>query len=254
MNRVFVFLILSFLFFGCDNKDKKISLKIVFDHKVGDKDLTLNNYNFSNSLGYNYKVTTLRYFTSDFKLYNTNSSILEIDTFHYRDVDSLHSKTTELLFKDIVWPGTYNGFSLTQGLKEKYNRPISVTESHSLPNVEDYNDMYWPWQEEGQYHYMKFEGWYKNGNSENAFKLHTGPTLGSQYYFEVPKISFPIVQVEEGDTLIIHLQMDLSKWIDGKQVYDFYKYGSGIMKNPEAQTLLKANGPSVYSISKVEIK
>ena len=114
--------------------------------------------------------------------------------------------------------------------------------------------MYWPWQEQGQYHYMKYEGYYVSGQDTFAFKLHSGPTEGNQNYIAIDKLNFQPIEVKSGDTLVIELFMDLDKWVNSDITYDFKKYGSGIMKNQDAQDILKTNGKNVYSVGNAFIK
>lgn len=248
---VIIMLVVSL--FGCKNTQKDYaSLKIVFDHKIADDDFVLGDFKYDANAGYKYKITTLRYFTSNFKLFKTDDSFVLSDTFHYREVGKKYEYTRELIF-DKFPIGEYNGISFTHGLDLKYNKSIKGTEASSLPNnIDEYNDMYWPWQEDGQYHYMKYEGAYIKENDTLSFKLHTGPTGGEHNYVEIDKISFEKKNILKGDTLVINLSMDLNQWIENPIVYDFNKYGKGIMKVQEAQDILKKNGKTVYSIVSVK--
>ena len=242
--------------YGCNgddnDKDNKATLKIVFDHSVKNDNLEFYKFKYPAKAGYTYKVVTLRYFTSEYKLYNDDGGRVDLDTFHYREGDIEHEYTRNLIIKDIP-AGTYDGIAFIHGLSEKYNTPISSDQAHSLPNVEEYLDMYWPWQEDGQYHYMKYEGEYIRNDDTLSFKLHTGPTNGNQNYINIDKLAFNAVHVEPGDTLSVTLNLDLNEWIENPVTYDFHKFGKGIMKNQEAQDILKKNGKTAYSVKKVEI-
>ena len=248
-----VFVILLCSISSCNNTNKDYaSLKIVFDHKIADKDFILGEFNYESKSGYKYKTTTLRYFTSDFKLFKSDNSFVQSDTFHYRELGDKYNYTRELVIDNFPI-GEYNGISFLHGLDLDYNKSIKGTEASSLPNtVDEYNDMYWPWQEDGQYHYMKYEGAYIKENDTLSFKLHTGPTNGEQNFVKIDKISFENKNILKGDTLVIHLSMDLNEWIEGPITYDFNKFGKGIMKVQEAQDILKKNGKSVYSIVSVK--
>lgn len=249
------FCILVFSISSCNNAKKDYgSLKIVFDHKIGDKDFVLGKFIYNSKSGYKYETTTLRYFTSNFKLFKTDKSFIEYDTFHYREVGDKYKYTRELVF-DKFPVGKYNGISFIHGLDSQYNKPIKGNEASSLPNnVDEYNDMYWPWQKDGQYHYMKYEGAYIKGGDTLSFKLHTGPTNGEQNFIEIDKIPFKERNILKGDTLVIHLSMDLNQWIEDPITYDFNKFGKGIMNVQEAQDILKKNGKNVYSVVSVSVK
>lgn len=228
-------------------------IKIILDHKVGDQEFKMNEMIYKSKAGYPYDIRTLRYFLSELAFYIDTTVALKVDTFHYVEASDAYLHTRTLVLSNIP-AGKYNGISFIHGLDDTYNRPIGGMDPHSLPNdVNEYLDMYWPWQEDGQYHYMKYEGFYVSGKDTLSFKLHTGPTGGKENFVETDKIGFEPMDLKTGDTLQIKLVMDMSKWIDGGIIYDFNKFGKGIMKNQEAQDILKTNGKSVYSIDKVEI-
>lgn len=237
-----------------DLNNKTATLKVVFSHKVGDQAFKMNEMIYKSKAGYSYDIRTLRYFLSEFGLYVDTSEALKIDTFHYIEATEKYKNTHTLTLSNIP-EGTYDGFFFTMGLGDLFNRPIGGLDPHSLPNdVNEYLDMYWPWQEDGQYHYMKYEGFYVAGKDTLSFKLHTGPTNGNKNYFKPEKLSFDPVSLQAGDTLILNLTMDMAKWIDGAIVYDFNKFGKGIMKNQEAQNILKSNGSKVFALVKTELK
>ncbi len=256
---ILIILISIFSFVGCTKDEDKTEtggIMIIFDNSVKDVPLEYGKFIYDCEAGYKYKVTTLRYFTSMFKLYNTDGNSVNLDTFHYRDADSDYEYTHSLVINNVP-VGTYNGLSFIHGLDDTYNKPIIGSEPHSLPNKDEYLDMYWPWQEDGQYHYMKYEGAYEFENADSmellSFKLHTGPTSGNDNYINIDKISFDDIELTEGKMLEIHLNLDLNQWLENPIVYDFNVFGKGIMRNQDAQDILKANGKSVYSIKKVEL-
>lgn len=243
---------------GINSKENKTNntatLKLIFNHKVGDQPFKMNEMIYKSKAGYPYDIRTLRYFLSEFGLYVDTTEALKIDTFHYIEATEKYKNTQTLTLTNIP-EGTYDGFSFTMGLGDLFNHPIGGLDPHSLPNdVNEYLDMYWPWQEEGQYHYMKYEGFYVAGKDTLSFKLHTGPSNGNKNFFKLEKLSFHPVKLQAGDTLILNLTMDMSKWIDGSVIYDFNKFGKGIMKNQDAQNILKSNGPEVFTLDNTELK
>jgi hypothetical protein len=227
-------------------------IKINIDHKVGEQEFKMNEMIYKSKAGYPYNIKTLRYFLSEFAFFIDSSEALKIDTFHYVEATDAYKHTRTLILNNIP-AGNYNGMSFTHGLDDTFNRPIGGMDPHSLPNQNEYLDMYWPWQEDGQYHYMKYEGFYIAGKDTLSFKLHTGPTNGNANFIKTDKIAFTPVELKSGDTLNINLVLDMSKWIDGDIIYDFNKFGKGIMKNQEAQSILKTNGKSIFSIPKTEL-
>ncbi len=248
-----ILILFSLLNSGCNKAKKETGvLKLVFDQKVKDKDFEFYKFEYKAKAGYPYEIITLRYFNSDFDLYKNDNSVVKLDTFHYREADKAHEYTKEMTLE--IPTGTYNGISFIHGLSDKYNKPIKGTEAHSLPNtVDEYLDMYWPWQEDGQYHYMKYEGAYAKDGDTLSFKLHMGPTNGNKNYITIDKIPFKSTTVNAGDTMVVTLVLDLNEFIENPVIYDFNKFGKGIMKVQEAQDILKKNGKNAYSVKKVEI-
>ena len=74
--------------------------------------------------------------------------------------------------------------------------------------------------------------------------------MGNQNYFnvELPVTSFSI----DDNTWGIYLDMDLNEWLENPNTWDFEEFGPMIMMNQAAQTVLKANGASVFSVGRVE--
>lgn len=228
------------------------SVKITFDHKVGDQEFKMYEMIYESKAGRPYDIRTLRYFVSMFAFHGEDGNVFSTDTFHYIEeagVTYLHTKTMHIN----IPPGKYNAMSFLHGLDDTYNKPISSSDPRSLPsNVDEYNDMYWPWLEMGQYHFMKYEGFYKLDEDIKAFKLHTGPTDNNENFINFKK-EFDPVEINPGDTLNVGLLMDLAKWIDGEIIYDFADFQHGIMDKQEAQEILKTNGKNVFSIKNVSL-
>lgn len=255
-NKLFIaFTAIVLLASSCTRDTKEAetaTVKITFDHKVGDQEFKMYEMIYESKAGRPYDIRTLRYFVSMFAFHGEDGNVFNTDTFHYVEeagVTYLHTKTMHLN----IPPGKYNAISFIHGFDDTYNSPITSSDPRSLPaNVDEYNDMYWPWLEMGQYHFMKYEGFYKVGEEIKAFKLHTGPTDNNENYINVMR-EFDPVEINPGDTLNIGLMMDLAEWIDGEIIYDFAEYTLGIMDKQEPQDILKANGKNVYSINSVSL-
>lgn len=253
MKKIIFYIFITVNFIHCSKNEYSSSLKIIFEHNVDGKDLEFNLFQYIDSLGNSYKIDSLMYFTSNFKIYRDNSYTEEIDTFYFTDISNTSAKRNTLVLKDLLVPGDYSNFSFVHGLTSQYNSAIaSDTTKRSLPII--YKKMYWNNFKEGQYHYMKLEGIYNDNNQNKAFYIHSGPSGGNSYYFETPKFTFPSVHVSDGDTLVIHIQMDVAKWWKGKELYNYSNYSADITENSSAQDILKKNGSTVYKVSKVEVK
>ncbi len=80
-----------------EDKGKTGDIMIIFDAGVKDAPLEYGKFIYDCEAGYKYKVTTLRYFTSMFRLYNTDGNSVNLDTFHYRDTDSDYEYTHTIM-------------------------------------------------------------------------------------------------------------------------------------------------------------
>jgi hypothetical protein len=104
----------------------------------------------------------------------------------------------------------------------------------------------------GGYHYMQINGKFlnKEGIIQNM-NIHTG--IGQeddkiiQNYFT---ITLPVnMNINEDKLLnIIPLNMEIQRWFDTPNLYNFDDFGTGIMQNQEAQKLLKENGGNVFDV------
>jgi hypothetical protein len=52
--------------------------------------------------------------------------------------------------------------------------------------------------------------------------------------------------VEEDDDTYLEMQMNVSQWFKDPYVYDHNFFGSSIMQNQNAQSIIKANGRDVF--------
>ena len=142
----------------------------------------------------------------------------------------------------------YVQLNFTFGLDE------NVNVDGGLPNTLTNINMEWPIPGDQGYHYMKFEGKYDSFNSGviKNFNLHTGATKGNQNYINISLPLNDLVLVDEDWD--IHVMLDLNEWMQNPITYDFEVFGPMIMANQDAQDILKANGPSVFSIESIEKK
>ena len=139
--------------------------------------------------------------------------------------------------------GTYESIGLTFGIDSNMN----VTDT--LTSVEEVA-MAWPEMNGGGYHYMKLEGTYDSLGVDGVTKnyaIHTGGIMGNPHDFSVVFDNSAFTINEDGLDLII--TMDINEWYTDPNNYDFEEHGHMIMMNMAAQMELRANGPSVFSVS-----
>lgn len=252
---VFCFLIL----FSCKHKDPDIDPPVVstgkivfkFVHNVDAQPIVVDTFKYTNAAGNLYQISELQYFISDIKLNKADGGIVTIDGsdwIHYVDTD-IPSTSTWNVSKNIT-ACSYNSITFTFGINDSKNI------SNMFPNPPE-RDMFWPDYLGGGYHYMKFNGKYKDtANLTKTFNYHLGrgqvyDTLGNitgfianEFEVTLPASSFTLLKDE---TKEIQIVMNIEFWFK-PHIFDFYVIGGSIMQNQQAMLLGKLNGPGVFSI------
>jgi len=213
---------------------------IQFDHVVDGAALAMNTGTYTNAMGNSYSVSKLEYVMSDFTLSRSDGDF-EMTGQHYRDATDA---TTATLTLSDVPAGQYTTLTFVFGV------PASVNTTGSLPDL-DAAGMAWPAMMGGGYHYMRNEGAYTpTGGGTANFTTHTGPTMGADYTFTVTLTLPSALTLDDGESYTVNVEMDVNEWYTAPNDWDFNDYGL-IMGNADAQTLLRANGASVWSAASV---
>jgi uncharacterized protein (DUF2237 family) len=235
------FLVATLACIGCgsdaDDADQG-TITIDLDHTIAGAELEPETIAYSNAAGNEYGVTRLEYILSDIYLEKKDGTRSLVAAQHYRN--AFDSGTRSLSAQ--VDGGNYSALVFTFGIDGERNL------TGSLPNSAVYNNMAWPVPMGGGYHYMRFEGLYSNGDEVASFLTHTGPSGGNDYSID---IALPLTLTIDGDEWALTVLMDLNQWYETPITYDLN--GSGpIMGKPDIQAILQTNGPSVFSLGKVD--
>lgn len=235
-------LLLAFCFAGCkkDAKEKEqegshVELKMA--HYVGGTPLETNKPQYENEAGNTFSVTKLQYFLSNIYLESEDGKKELLMDHWYLDVSDAGSLSGKSVVK--VPFGDYKAVHFIFGFQKGDN----VT--GMFPNPPE-NNMEWPDFMGGGYHYMKMEGKFETVDGESsAYATHLGPTDGKDFSFAVAlPIALQADEVEE----VLALGMDLAKWYNGPNIYDFNAIQGGIMGNDSVQGVLSENGQDVFSV------
>ena len=223
---------------GCGDGggDEMGRVAIRFEHEVDGDVLELETGSYANAAGNRYSVTRLEYIITEISLAGDDGGSADIASHHYLNESCGGSKR---LSADVPG-GSYSALRFRFGIGEEGN----VT--GGLPNRTAYNNMAWPDNMGGGYHYMRLEGLYDDGGQAASFLSHTGPTAGKDFSFFV---ELPIaLEVDAGDWEIA-VAMNVNNWFDDP-VYDFTGTGM-IMGNADAQVLHRDNGANLFTVSGV---
>ncbi len=208
-----------------------------FIHLNNNEALELDNIKYTNAVGQNYSIKTVKYFVSKVTFHKTDGSNFVSSNIHY--VDIRNSETLSLEITEKIPYGSYSSISFVYGLVPEDN--ITGSLGLELDRL-----MEWPAPMGGGYHYMKLEGEYLDGNMSNFFNFHAGSLAGEPYeiHIDLPNSAFEINE----NSLNIDLVMEINSWFQNPTDWDFAYWGSGIMGNPDAQATVQKNGADVFSI------
>lgn len=224
-----------------EETSKTGQVNLTFNQKVGSEDLEFDTIKYTNAFGHDYEVRTLKYFLSNVTFMKSDGSKKVIEGPIYVNAEDASTLNYDGAINLPV--GTYSSVSVTFGLDSNLN----VTDT--LTSVEE-TAMAWPEMNGGGYHYMKLEGTYdslgKAAVNKN-YAIHTGGIMGNSHDFTVVFENSEFSINENG--LNLELTMDINEWFTNPNDYDFSEHGHMIMMNMAAQMELRANGPSVLSIS-----
>ncbi|WP_439130170.1 MbnP family protein [Polaribacter sp.] len=109
----------------------------------------------------------------------------------------------------------------------------------------------------GGYHYMQFDGKYKDANNADAnFNYHAiraADRTKSNPWENLPDTSFEFDLGTfnfENDTTI-EIKMNIAEWFKNPNTWNLNELNTVLMPNSEAQKLISANGKSVFSVGDV---
>ena len=236
IQTLFITSLIIMTFSSCE-KPNQTDLTINFTHTVDAEELTTNSMIYSNSVGENYDVRTLKYLISNITLHAENGNEIILSDIHFIDI----SEVATFSFTVEDFPNNnYTSISYKMGLDTSKNtNNLHINESY-------HSAMAWPETNGGGYHYMKLEGAYNNDST--FYNTHTGGTMGGDYSFNnVDNISLTIND-DLGD-VSININMEINNWYNSPNQIDFSSYGMGIMMNMMMQMDIKTNGVTdVFSV------
>ena len=256
-------LVAGLLLVSCKNGDDPNAadgtgkMVLNFEHYADGNPLIFDVMEYTNAAENQYEVTEIQYFISDITLNKFDGSkiLLDAESFaHY--IDSNLPETKNWYLTDAIPDGTYTSITMTFGIKGEKNKPYMFTDPPE-------SDMLWPSNlggDQGGYHYMKLNGfWLNTAGQREPFNFHLGVgqehdanntiTGFVQNWFETTMpASFT---VKDNETKSITIRMNVEKWWDQPNVFDFNTIGGKIMQNQQAMHMGIENGKSVFAVSQI---
>lgn len=108
----------------------------------------------------------------------------------------------------------------------------------------------------GGYHYMQFDGKYKDTNNADAnFNYHAiraaDITAPDNLILQDTSIDIDLGNVEISDNTTIEIQMNVAEWFKNPNTWNLNELNTVLMPNFDAQILMNANGQSVFSLGEI---
>jgi len=233
--------IIAFLLSSCSNTDENISITLKFTQNWNAEPVTnqdFNEFKFTTENGTKVSVERLRYLVSNISIIgDINHSLIDVGE---------NSET--LLTINNLTPGSYKlkfvfGFQdadNTDGIYQDLN-----TASFNVPGMLG-----------GGYHYMQFDGKYKNtSNQDSNFNYHTIRAVDrtNPANLILEDTSF---EVDLGTVIIINnaeieIKMNIAEWFKNPNTWDLNELNTVLMPNFEAQKMMSENGRSVFSLGDI---
>ncbi len=229
--------------FGSDDPEPG-TVQIELSSHIGGQPLVLNQTSYMSPVGHDFSVTLVEYILTNVALRDENGNLVRLADVHYCNEENPDTH----VFGGVEVPaGKYTSLTFTFGVSGQENV------FGNLANTTDFDNMMWPMMmpmgdgATERYHYMRFEGRY---GVDGAFRIHVGPSGGSDFSFDV---EVPLEVDLDGEDWNLGLVMNLDQWLTEPNDWDFADY-SMIMGNQAAQSLIQANGASVFTLGHANVR
>lgn len=247
MKKIALLLILAIALVSCNNDDDTpanvvISINLSQNWDGTNISLTdIGNTEFTNENGEDLKIIRLRYLISKVTLYNSFGDAIELEGYNLFD---LSDENTLVFTENAVFPpGTYTRITFVYGFNEEDN----ITEEYPDLNIATWG---WPGMLGGGYHFMQFDGTYKDANDEpQPFNFHNGTARVSEGVFEQNFITVDIDDLSINSNSTIDIKMNLAEWFKNPNTWDLNQMNTALMGNYDAQIMMNENGQNVFSVA-----
>ena len=233
---------------SCEKDEvKPVSAKFTFEHDINGSPLQRGVMDYTNKAGNIYQVDELQYFISEITLKTADGQLIPItsdSSIHYIDLDIPSTLTWS---PSVLIPVTeYESISFTFGINEAKNK------TGLFVNPPE-RDMFWPDMMGGGYHYMKMNGkWLAEGDTIKPFNFHLGIGMnmaGTVFYQNYFSVTLPL-NISTGSLLNeFTITMNIEKWFEAPNVWDWNVIGGQIMMNQMAMRKASENGANAFQVS-----
>ena len=219
-----------------------VNVTLKFTHNWDGTPVTasdFNSFNYVTENGESVSMERLRYVVSNINLGGESKP--------YQLVDLGINSGFEIIFNNVA-QGVNNlnftfGFSDTDNIDGVYQDLNTV--SFNVPGMLG-----------GGYHYMQFDGKYKDTNNLDAnFNYHAIRAVDrsdpNNLIFEDTSFLVDFGSVTITNNATIEIKMNIAEWFKNPNTWDLNQLNTVLMPNFEAQRLISANGKSVFSLGDI---
>jgi hypothetical protein len=198
-----------------------------------------NNFKFTTQNGEMISIENLRYLLSAISVGKT------IKNYHLINIGE--NTGSEISFDQI--PQGSNFLKFTFGFKDADNIDGMYQDLNSVSfNV--------PGMLGGGYHYMQFDGKYKDLNNADAnFNYHAiravDRTNPANLIFQDTSFEFDIGTFDLKNNTTIEIKMNIAEWFKNPNTWNLNELNTVLMPNFEAQKMISDNGKNVFSIGAI---
>lgn len=248
MKKLPILILFIIVIFGCEKKSPFEStvetgtLTLKFTHHWDGEPITADQFEqflFTTAHGELVSIERLRYVLSDIEIRDQD--------FGYHLVDV----------------GEEEGLSLTLNGIEKSQQVLQFrfgfSDANNLDGIyQDLNSASFnvPLQLGGGYHYMQFDGKYKDQNNQDAnFNYHAIRAVdvsnADDLVLRDTSFSFDVGSFTMGSDTTIAIEMNVAEWFRNPHTWNLNELNTVLMPNFEAQLLMNANGQTVFSVGPI---
>lgn len=219
-----------------------VNVTLKFTHNWDGTPVTasdFNSFNYVTENGESVSMERLRYVVSNINLGGESKP--------YQLVDLGINSGFEIIFNNVA-QGVNNlnftfGFSDTDNIDGVYQDLNTV--SFNVPGMLG-----------GGYHYMQFDGKYKDTNNLDAnFNYHAIRAVDrsdpNNLIFEDTSFLVDFGSVTITNNATIEIKMNIAEWFKNPNTWDLNQLNTVLMPNFEAQKLISANGKSVFYLGDI---
>lgn len=217
------------------------SIRLNFNHYVGDSLLKLDSNVYVNNLNQDFSVSLLKYYVSNVSLININSEVIKLpNTFFLISADD--KSTSNIIINDIPY-GVYKEISFILGVDSLHN--CNGIQSGSLDPI---NGMFWEWNT--GYIFLKLEGNSSHSKATaNTLEYHIGGYMEPNNFIRNISLSVDGLSVSDDAFGILDIKLDVLEILKNPISIDFVKMP--VVTDFKNASLIANNYTDIFSIIRV---